>query len=47
MKKYVIFESHESLMDMNSQRLLIFNKLVKNKYFKKLVVISEVLKKFI
>jgi len=41
----VIFEAHEALVDMKESRLLIFKKLIKNKYFRKLIVISQELKK--
>ena len=45
LKNTVIFESHEKLYDKKSHRLFIFKKLVKNKNFKKLIVISQALKK--
>lgn len=45
MKKNVIFETHEILFENKNHKLLIFNKLIKNKFFKKLVVISKSLKK--
>ena len=43
-KKKVIFESHESIYDMKNHRMIIFKKLISSRYFKKLVVISQVLK---
>ena len=45
LRKIVIFESHESVIDMPKNRLLVFKKFIKNKYLKKIVVISEQLKK--
>ena len=40
----VIFETHESILNMKNHRKIIFKKLISSKYFKKLVVISQVLK---
>ena len=40
----VIFESHESIFDMNKLRYFVFKKLVKSKSFEKLIVISKALK---
>lgn len=45
LKNEVIFESHESIDDMKKYRIIILKKIIKNKYFKKLVVISQELKK--
>jgi len=45
MKKDVIFETHEILFKKEKHKLIIFDKLVENKFFKKLVVISKALKK--
>ena len=45
MKKNVVFETHEILFEKKNHKLIIFNKLIKNKFFKKLVVISKSLKK--
>lgn len=40
----VIFEIHTPIYDTKNHRLKIFKKLIKNKYFKKLIVISRSLK---
>ena len=40
----VIFESHETIFEKKNHKLLIFKKLIKNKNFKKLIVISAALK---
>ena len=40
----VIFESHAPIFNNKNHRLTVFNKLIKNKYFKKMVVISQALK---
>ena len=40
----VIFEIHTPIFEVNNHRLKIFEKLIKSKYFKKLVVISQALK---
>ena len=45
MKKDVIFETHEILFEKENHKLFIFDKLIKNKFFKKLVVISKSLQK--
>ena len=44
LKNKVIFESHESFYNIKSHRMIIFKKLISSKYFKKLIVISKVLK---
>ena len=44
LKNRVIFESHESIFDMNKLRYFVFKKLVKGKSFEKLIVISKALK---
>jgi len=44
LKNRVIFESHESIFDMNKLRYVIFKKLIKSKSFEKLIVISDALK---
>jgi glycosyltransferase involved in cell wall biosynthesis len=44
LKNKVIFESHVPIFYEKSHRLIIFKKLIKNKYFKKMVVISQSLK---
>ena len=41
----VIFEIHTPIYEKKNYKLNIFKKLIKNKYFKKLVVISNALKK--
>ncbi len=43
-KNKVIFESHENITTMKNHRLKIFKMLIKSKYFKKLIVISQALK---
>ena len=40
----VIYESHEPNFDKKNHRLIVFKKLIKSKYFKKMVVISKALK---
>ena len=45
LKNKVIFEEHGSLTDTKKHVLKIFRKLLENKYFYKLIVISESLKK--
>jgi glycosyltransferase involved in cell wall biosynthesis len=40
----VIYESHAPIFNRNDHRLLFFKKIIKSKNFKKLVVISQVLK---
>ena len=40
----VIYESHEPTFDKKNHRLIVFKKLIKSKYFKKMVVISRALK---
>ncbi len=44
LKKKVILEEHGSMTDTKKHVLLIFKKLLKNKYFEKLIVISDALK---
>ena len=44
LKNRVIFESHESLLDMKTLRYFVFKQLVKSKSFEKLTVISQALK---
>ena len=44
LKNTVIFETHENVSTMKNHRLIIFKKLIKSKYFKKLIVISQALK---
>ena len=44
LKNIVIFETHENVSTMKNHRLIIFKKLIKSKYFKKLIVISQALK---
>ncbi|WP_440651957.1 glycosyltransferase [Candidatus Pelagibacter sp. HIMB1495] len=44
LKNEVIFESHENFSTMKKHRLIIFKKLIKSKYLKKLIVISQALK---
>ncbi len=44
LKNKVIFESHESIQNMKIHRIMILKKLIENKYFKKLIVISKELK---
>lgn len=45
LKKKVILEEHGSMTNTSKHVLIIFKKLLKNKYFEKLVVISKALKK--
>ena len=40
----VIYESHAPTFDKKNHRLIVFKKLIKSKYFKKMVVISKALK---
>ena len=40
----VIYESHAPTFDKKNHRLIVFKKLIKSKYFKKMVVISRALK---
>jgi glycosyltransferase involved in cell wall biosynthesis len=40
----VVYETHAPLLDRKSHRQIIFKRLVKSKYFKKMVVISQALK---
>ena len=40
----VIYESHAPIFDKTNHRLIVFKKLIKSKYFKKMVVISRALK---
>jgi len=44
LKNKVIYESHAPSFDKKNHRLIVFKKLIKSKYFKKMVVISEALK---
>ncbi len=44
LKNEVIFETHEIIFKNNNNKLFIFKKLLKSKYFKKLIVISQALK---
>ena len=44
LKNKVIFETHDVIVNKKDHRFLIFKKLLKSKYFKKLVVISKALK---
>ncbi len=44
LKYTVIYESHESILEIKKHRLLILKKLVRNKHFKKMIVISNSLK---
>jgi len=44
LKNKVIFESHERIFDNKNHRIIVFKKLIRNKYFKKLIVISNALK---
>jgi len=44
LKNRVIFESHESILDMKKLRYFVFKQLVKSKSFEKLTVISQALK---
>ena len=44
LKNKVIYEAHEPTSDKNNHRLLVFEKLIKSKYFIKLIVISQALK---
>ena len=40
----VIFESHAPIFNNKNHRLTVFKKLIKNRYFKKMIVISQALK---
>lgn len=44
LKNKVIFESHDPIFDKKTHRPIVFKKLINNKYFEKLVVISQALK---
>ncbi len=44
LKNKVIFEIHEVIFEKKNHRYLVFKKLIKSKYFKKLIVISNALK---
>ena len=44
LKNKVIFETHEIIFKKQNHKLIIFNKLINSKYFKKLIVISQALK---
>jgi glycosyltransferase involved in cell wall biosynthesis len=44
LKNEVIFESHAPIYEKKNYEFIIFKKLIKSKYFKKLVVISQSLK---
>ena len=44
LKNKVIFETHEIIFRKRSHKIILFNKLIKSRYFKKLVVISQALK---
>ena len=44
LKNKVIFETHEVIFNKKDHKFLIFKKLLKSKYLKKLVVISKALK---
>ena len=44
LKNWVIFESHTPIFEEKNHKLIVFKKLIKSKYFKKMVVISKVLK---
>ena len=45
LKNTVIIELHDNIFEKRKHILLVFNRLIKNQYFKKLVVISKALKK--
>lgn len=45
LKNNVIFETHEIIFNKKNLKLFLFRYLIKKKYFKKLVVISQALKK--
>ena len=45
LKNRVIFESHTPIFYEKNHKLIVFKKLIKSKFFKKMVVISQVLKK--
>jgi glycosyltransferase involved in cell wall biosynthesis len=44
LKQKVIFETHEIIFRKRSHKIIVFNNLIKSRYFKKLVVISQALK---
>jgi len=44
LKAEVVFESHTPIYEKNNYELKLFKKLIKSRYFKKLVVISQALK---
>jgi glycosyltransferase involved in cell wall biosynthesis len=44
LKNKVIFESHNPIVNNKNHKLMIFKRLIKSKYFEKLVVISQALK---
>jgi glycosyltransferase involved in cell wall biosynthesis len=44
LRNRVIFESHESILDMKKLRYFVFKQLIKSKSFEKLTVISQALK---
>ena len=44
LKNKVIFESHTTIFEEKNHRLIVFKKLIKNRYFKKMIVISQALK---
>lgn len=44
LKNKVIFETHEKLFEHKNHKLIIFKQLIKSRYFKKLIVISQALK---
>lgn len=44
LKNKVIFETHEIIFKKKNHKLIVFNKLIKSRYFKKLIVISQALK---
>ena len=44
LRNRVIFESHESILDMTKIRYFVFKQLIKSKSFEKLTVISQALK---
>ena len=45
LKNKVIYESHAPSFDKKNHRLIVFKKLIKSKYFKKMIVISKAFKK--
>jgi len=44
LKNKVIFETHEKIFQKKNHKLIVFKRLIKSKYFKKLIVISQALK---